>query len=420
VTGQNLVTGQNPNERCAIVCAVTGDHAFALAALIAGFRRHNPDYTGAFVVFHDGLTMVEQDQLRDLWPNILFRPYGRDVLAQRFGATVDLSTILQQVSPMIFAKFEIPDVLADFDKCLWLDADVLVQGNLAEVWNFDLLAWRPLPHGAFARRVAVMKTFADMCGDGHLPLLNGGVLGMGRGLKIASRDLYAMATRLITQTNTASLDELALYFLAASRGVPVDLLDQRFNHPVVAAGGRDAAVVHAIGPDKFWNAAPLKLAYPEWAQNLQDWQGAGYTGPERLAEVQAATPDMALKAARNRAFWHQIYTDIRPDLPPCLQVDLQSDGKTLRFFHSSTAQLCLTRQANARRIGVEVHFAEDESLGAALERVDMSDLLNGETLKLAQTKHGWSYTVVVQVGRCAQVMGVLAQALDHATSRAKS
>ncbi|MGO4906830.1 glycosyltransferase [Pseudorhodobacter sp. W20_MBD10_FR17] len=424
MTGQNLGVGQNPNERRAIVCAVTADHAFALAALIAGFRRHNPDYTGAFVVLHDGLTMKDQGQLRVLWPNIQFRPFGRDVLAQRFGANVDLSTILQQVSPMIFAKFELPELLADCDKCLWLDVDMLVQGNLAEVWNFDVLAWRPLPQGAFARRAEVMESFADMRGDGRLPLLNGGVLGMGRGVKISTVDLYAMAARLIMQTSTTSVDELAVYFLAASRGVPVHLLDQRFNHPVVAAGARAALVVHAIGPDKFWNAAPLQLAYPEWAQNLQQWQGAGYAGPQRLADVQAATPDMALKAARNRAYWQQLYTDIRPDLPLCLQVDLQSDGKTLRFSHASTAQLHLTRQTNARRIGVELHFAEGESLGAALaarlEGAVIPDLLNDETLKLAQTKHGWSYTAVVPVGQCAQVMGALAQALDHATSRAKS
>lgn len=417
------VTDRNLTERRAIVCAVTADHGFALGSLIAGFRRHNPNFAGVFVVFHDGLTVLQQGQLRALWPDIDFRPFGQDVVARRFGAVPDLGRVFAQFSPMIFAKFELPDLLADYDKCLWLDVDMLVQGNLGDVWAFDRLAWRPLPQGAFARRAEVMAGFADMRGDGSLPLLNGGVVGMGRGVPFSTADLYAMAARLIGQTSAVSVDELALYFLAASRGVSVHLLDMRFNHPVVAAGGRDALLVHAIGPDKFWNSAPLQLAYPEWAQNVGDWQGAGYDGPHRLGDVQAGTPDAALKAARNRAYWQQVYTDLRQDLPCGLQVDLQSDGKSLRFFYGTVAHLRLTRQANERRIGVELHFDDEASLAPALfAALDGAEIpgAKGKSLDLARTKQGWSYAVVVPIGDCAQVIDLFVATLDQATSRAKS
>jgi hypothetical protein len=418
------VAEQSKTENRAIVCAVTADHAFALASLITGVRRHNPDFAGAFVVFHDGLADAQQAQLRALWPHMVFRAFGGDDLARRFGAGVDLGAVLARVSPMIFAKFEIPDLLADYDKCLWLDVDILVQGNLADVWAFDALAWRPLPHGAFARRAEVMEAFADMRGDGRLPLLNGGVVGMARGVPISSPDLYAMAARIVAQTSVVSVDELALYFLAAARGVPVHLLDLRFNHPVVAPEGRDAVVVHAIGPDKFWNSAPLQLAYPEWAQNLLGWTGAGFDGPQRLDDVQAATPDAALKAARNRAYWQQIYSDIRGDLPAGVQVDLASDGKALRFFYGASAPLRLIRHANERRIAVELRFDEDSSLAPAIfaevEAADLPRMAKGISLDLARGAQGWAYTAVVPIGLCSQVLSLFVAALDQATSRAKS
>jgi hypothetical protein len=415
-------------DRRAIVCAVTADHAFALASLIVGFRRHNPEFAGVFVVFHAGLTAEQQAQLQTLGAAIVFRDFGTDVLARRFNGADVPGAVLARHSPMIFAKFEMPDLLAEYDKCLWLDVDILVQGNLADLWAFEVLAWRPLPPGAFARRAEVMAAFDDLCGDGRLPLLNGGVLGMAQGVPIASADLYAMAARLMTTSSATSVDELALYFLAASRGVPVHLLDMRFNHPVVAPGARDAVMVHAIGPDKFWNAAPLQLAYPEWAQNLHAWLaagGAGYDGPQRLADVQAATPDAALKAARNRAYWQQVYGDIRQGLPTALQVDLQSDGKGLRFFYAgTTAYLRLVRQATERRIGVELHFQDDASLAPALfaqlDQASIPGLTKGKTLDLAQTKQGWSYTALVPIDLCAQAIGIFAAALDQATSRAKS
>lgn len=418
------VTNRNTTDGHAIVCAVTGDHAFALASLVVGFRRHNPAYAGAFVVFHDGLTDVQQAQLRVLWPAMVFRPFGADVLRARFGDGVNLAATLARVSPMIFAKFEMADLLAEYDKCLWLDVDMLVQGDMAEVWAFDVLAWRPLPRGAFARRAEAMAAFADMCGDGALPLLNGGVVGMGRGLPITTADLYAMAARVMSQTSTPSVDELALYFLAAARGVAVHLLDLRFNHPVVAPGGRDAVVVHAIGPDKFWNAAPLQLAYPDWARNVLGWAGAGFDGPQRLGDVQAATPDAALKAARNRAYWRQVYSAIRAGLPMGLQVDLDSDDGALRFFYGAGAPVRLIRQANARRIGVELRFADDATLAPAIfaqmEAAQVPGLTKGKTLDLAQTAQGWAYTAVVPVDLCVQVMGVFVAVLDQATSRAKS
>ena len=77
-----------------------------------------------------------------------------------------------------------------------------------------------------SRRAAVMAEFADVCGDGALPLLNGGVVGMGQGLRgqVSPADLYAMAARLLAQTDATSVDELALYFTAAARGLDVHLL----------------------------------------------------------------------------------------------------------------------------------------------------------------------------------------------------
>jgi hypothetical protein len=382
-------------------------------------------------VFHDGLTPDQQAQLSALWPDIVFRRFDPAILAKRFKDTTDLGKVLAQYSPMIFAKFELPDLLTEFDKCVWLDVDMLVQGGLAQLWGFHGLAWRPLPEGAFARRAKVMAAFGDLRGDGSVPLLNGGVVGMGPALRgqISSADLYAMAARLLAKTGAPAVDELALYFLAASRGLPLHRLDLRFNHPVVAPGGREALIVHAIGPDKFWNSAPLQLGYPAWAQNLQPWLaggGAGYEGPQRLGIVQAASPDEALKAARNRAYWQQLYTDIRVVLPFGLQVDLQSDSKGLRFFYAGakTVHLGLIRQANERRIGVEVHFADDQSLAPALfallDQLDIPGQPAGTTLELAQTKQGWSYGAVVPVTACGQVINRIVAMLDQATSRAKS
>jgi hypothetical protein len=380
--------GQQGPDRRAIVCGISADYAFALAALIAGVVRHCPDFQGDFVVFHDGLDAATQTRLRALSPRVVFRDFGDDVVTARLGADYG------DYSPMIFAKFEMADMLADYDRCLWLDVDILVQGDFSDVWDFGALAWRPLTDGAFARRAAVMTAFADLRRDG-VPLLNGGVVGMGPELRgrLCSADLYAMAARIVSAVGPHTVDELALYFAACAQGLAVTALDQRFNHPVVARDGRDAVMVHAVGPDKFWNAAPLQLAYPEWAQLARDWP---YDGAQTLQG--AATPDKALKVARNRAFWQGVYRGLRSQLPEGLQVDLAGDGADLRFFIKGlpdSTHLCLTRQATARRLGVALAFPDAKPLSdVVFARID--GLKIGKSpLEVAKTRKGWTYGTVV-------------------------
>jgi hypothetical protein len=403
----------NQQDRRAIVCGISGDHAFALAALMVGVARHNPDFAGDFVVFHDGVDAGVQSRLRAIWPKTRFCSFGHDEVTRRFGPGVDVARALASYSPMIFAKFEMLDLLAEYRQCLWLDVDILVQGDMSGLWAFDALAWRPLPDGAFARREKAMAALAALRRDG-VPLLNGGVIGMGQGLRgVAKGDLYAMAARIIAAVGPHSVDELALYFLACARGLPLHQLPQRFNHPVVAPGGRDAVLVHAIGPDKFWNAAPLQLAYPEWAQNAAGWPYDGAPGLEG-----PATPDAALKAARNRAYWLGIYDRLRPDLPLRLRPDLRHDGPALRLFIAGlpdTAHLRLTRQKNDRRIGLEVCFPDEKPHSLAFfGALDGVAILTGVPLELTRTKQGWTYGAVLPLAEIAPALAQIMAALDKA------
>jgi hypothetical protein len=352
------------------VCGISADHSFALAAMLVGLRRHNPGLACDLVVFHDGVLPDQQAHLRRLWPRVIFQPFNATSLAARFGAGVDLAALLAAYSPLILAKFEALDLLSAYHQCLWLDVDILVQADISAVWQFDTLAWRPLPDGAFARRAKPMAAFATLQRAGY-PLLNGGVIGMGQGLRgrLSAPDLYAMAARIIAQVGPHSVDELAFYFTAAGQDLPLHRLALGLNHPVTAPGGRDATILHAIGPDKFWNAAPLQLAYPEWAQNAV-LSGMAYSGPQRLGGD--ATPDAALKSARNRCFWAETLDDLRGGLPAGLTPDLRGDGPTLRLHIKARPDtvLCLTRLASPRKLGVDLtlpqgHTSQPEGLMTA-------------------------------------------------------
>ena len=42
------------------------------------------------------------------------------------------------VSSTDFFKFDLPDVLSDWDKVLYIDTDMIIQGDLSQLFNTDL------------------------------------------------------------------------------------------------------------------------------------------------------------------------------------------------------------------------------------------------------------------------------------------
>lgn len=345
---------------------VTGSHAFAAGAVLAGLKRHDPGFAGDVVLFQDGLSPAQMDSFRRMHGRVTFLPFGVADLCRRLDLAADepaLQRVLSLISPMAFAKLDMPRLLESHDRLVWLDADILVRGDWSGVWSFGPLAWRPLPDGAAGRRADVFRALPDLVPAGQVPLPNGGVVGMARGLPPgAGADLWALARRLVCETRAVSVDELALYLFAATRGVGVTRLPWALNHPADRAGVREAAVVHAIGPHKFWNAAPLRQLWPEWQAHQAAWVAAGgdpYAGAVGLADVHPEDPGEAMLAVRTRADWLQFHDELRPDLPMGLQVDPRLDGRQMRLTFAglpAAQHLRLAMSPNPRRVVLDLRL----------------------------------------------------------------
>ncbi len=274
----------------ALVLGVTADHAFAAGAAVAGLRAQDPAPGCDLVVFHDGLGASDRAALAALWPGVEFARFGRRRVLERLGlerVPPRLARLFARFSPLHLAKLELPALLeGGRERCVWLDADLMVQGPWTPLWDFPCLAWRALPAGAFARRAEVLAALADLPRDPAVPLLNGGVLGVSaeltQRLPEAGRTLWALARRLLETTTSPQIDEMAWYLLAAGHGLPVKPYPRALNHPATAPGAGGAAIVHAIGPRKFWNAPELAASFPAWAEHAARWRAAGgapYAGP---------------------------------------------------------------------------------------------------------------------------------------------
>lgn len=350
-----------------LVLGVTGTLGFAAGTVLAAFRAYNPDWMGEVAILHDGLSATDAAALARLGLPVRLVPFGRSDAAARLAAAgLDGSAALEGFGRwgwMTLAKLEMLDWLDRHPACVWLDADVLVQGPVGALWDAGPLAWRPLAEGALGRRAAVLDALAPVPRPAGVPLPNGGVVVAGAGLRasgLGAAALWAQAARLILHTRAGSVDELAFYLLACQHGVPVTALDTGLNHPADQPGAARAPIVHAIGPDKFWNTAALRQGYPGWQAAHDRWVAAGGTpapAPDRLLDVHPADPAAVITAARNRAFWQTLWPDLGPALPRGLWPDLRSDRAFLRLHLTGASRalwIDLARAPSPRRLGVGI------------------------------------------------------------------
>ncbi|PTE16599.1 glycosyltransferase [Pseudogemmobacter blasticus] len=352
----------------AIVLGFTTNYAFAAGALLASILARDPAFDATVVIYHDGLPEDQQAAFLRLWPRCRFLPFTAADVAKRLGVTVDdarVAPYLAHFSPLVLTKLELPALLDEYERVIWLDADILVRGPLAPLWDFDCLAWRPLPEGAFARREKVLSVFRHLDLDPAVPLLNGGVIGVSR--RFLDRGgsvglIHRMAAHLVEQAPPSQIAEMPWYLAAASLHLPVTAWPMRFNHPVMTGGVEDALLVHAIGPHKFWNATPLMQLFPDWATHQATWVACGgqpYAGPLTLAEAHPAEAAEVLKAADARTYWLTVFADLRAALPRGMVADLRHDRKFLRLFlhgRPEEQHLRLLRLSNEQRMGLEVHL----------------------------------------------------------------
>ncbi|MDP2086579.1 MAG: glycosyltransferase [Gemmobacter sp.] len=366
----------------ALVLGVTGNLDFAAGALIAGFLHHNPEFSGDIVVLHDGLSDAALAALSRLAPRLVPLPYDRATALSRL-ATAGLPdpAMLDRLGrwgAMTLAKFEMFDWFDRYDAVVWMDADILVQAPVPDLWQAGPLAWRALPQGALDRRRDVLAALGHPAGG--VPLPNAGVVVARAALRtkgLRTADLYALAARLLAQTPARSVDELALWLAASAGGLTVQPLPQDLNHPADQPGSHSARIVHAIGPDKFWNAPPLRQGFAGWDRAHTAWVAAGGTvapAPDRLLDVHPADPATALTFARNRAFWTGLWPVLGPALPRGMWPDLRTERAFQRHYPAGAARgawVDLGRTASPRRlrlsIGVEPRKLADPALPARID-----------------------------------------------------
>ena len=324
----------------AIMFAVTADLAFAVGNMIVGLRKHSKGLYDAIVIFHDGIPEDQKAALLLLDERCEFRELTKEQwLKQHFGDNHDIEDqgrvvrSMNRYSHFMMVKLDVFGLLKEFKEVLFLDADMLISGDLSPITEHGPMAWRNGTKKLNQKFQPFTTNDPDFAGvtDQH-PIPNGGLIFVTDALpheKMVEDVHYFISTYMGKIAWT--IDETTFGWVAFQNRVRVASLPYEFN-TWFGHAEEGTIVTHAIGDRKFWNDAVLDLAFPEWGQNNKIWLaagGRGYGGPVGRRDLVPESPKDILEVFNNTEIWKRAYEHIRMNIPAEL---IPSSNFAKRYF----------------------------------------------------------------------------------------
>lgn len=171
---------------------------------------------------------------------------------------MDHGPIKAKLAPWVSAssmdRLMLPELLPAEDRCLYLDIDLCVADDLAELFAMDTGEMGVAARTSTRRRFQTTTQYAMLTGVsipgdlGDHPNFNAGVLLLS--LEAMRRNDFTKRTLSIVE-RTSCNDQIALALYAQSKHVP---LPGRYNHWPAHEKMDDPAIIHFVGPRKPWQS----------------------------------------------------------------------------------------------------------------------------------------------------------------------
>ena len=126
------------SEPVSISFSVSDNYSQHLAVVLASVLVNNPSSRFVFHVLHRNITEANQACIRELE-----RMYGNcevkfHLIDDSQFAKFPIPPELEHVTQEMYYRYILPDVLADEDRTIYSDVDVLCVGDLRPLWELDL------------------------------------------------------------------------------------------------------------------------------------------------------------------------------------------------------------------------------------------------------------------------------------------
>lgn len=256
----------------AVIFGISSDMAFALANVLQGLKQHSIKLIKNVIVYHDGLSDADKKALLTIAP-CRFEEYIPPFSADELSIAKEH---LNAYTMNMFARYEGFRLLKEYDAVIWFDVDIIIMRDVTELLNLVYKGGEGIGmclenRDWFKLGDNFVRPFPGY--DMGSPTFNSGLLVLTRDLKNADeihKWLYMATVKYADYLRWPDQAILNL-MLKEFHLIPAALDSNVFNrHPNVDHDS-GAAIIHAFGPNKFWNYPDWFTKYPQWQQNHKKW-----------------------------------------------------------------------------------------------------------------------------------------------------
>ena len=256
-------------KKIALLLCSTGNEAFAVGNVIIGTKKYlfqNLSYEDYDIIFYtDKLEGKDENALKNIFPKIIIKiyksPFSKEMLNLRE---------LNHFSSFTYARFEAFNLLEEYEKVFYVDTDIVIQKDISEIINIKT----PLAISYFANKMPISGNFTKE----NMDLVKGYDLNKVsiiaavflindslNNYQIMSKWCYDKAEEYKTN------DQSILNLLIQEFDIETHDLTESYGAYPTSSIAKDAHIIHAIGPAKFWRGTYNK----EWEENNKIWIEAG-------------------------------------------------------------------------------------------------------------------------------------------------
>lgn len=257
-------------KKIALLLCSTGNEAFAAGNVIIGAKKYLfqnlKDEEYDIVFYTDKLETNDENALKKIFPRIIIRIYEPPFSISDNKADITYYTTFT------FTRFEVFDMLDDYQKILYMDTDMVIQKDISNIINinkyFSICYYKngTIPLHYKMREFTLNKMMKKYDMD-KIRAMAGLFLISDNFPRYKEAKEWCYKQIKIYECN----DEDILNICLQEFNAETNTLSEHYNCMPYSPIVNDAYIVHSIGPAKFWRGTYNKF----WEENNEEWLKAG-------------------------------------------------------------------------------------------------------------------------------------------------